>query len=829
MEIVSPKTTPAGLREEEATVQRSRHGRNEFSAGGSKSALRTIVDILREPMFILLLLSCTLYFILGEPSQGMLMLVAMLFVAAISWYQEVKSTHALEALRQLTEPGVTVVRDGRERVIPSGELVPGDVMIVEEGSLVPADATILDANDLSVNESILTGESAPVEKAADGDTRLFQGTTVNSGRCMARVTATGNATELGRLGRSITFTSSTKTLLQKQITHIVQVMAIIGGIVFVAIWLLNYFHTGEVLTSLLFALTLAMAIIPEEIPVAFSSFMALGAYRMARLGIITRQPVTIENLGRVSVICLDKTGTITENRMKVVSVYDYGRDRLENDVTRVGEVLYIARLASEPFPFDAMEMAIVAAYERSTPERANLPHMVHEYPLGGRPPLMTHVYPGPDGHLVAGKGAPERVLSICKLDGETARRVIGVVAEMASFGYRVLGICKAGHRGGRYPADQDEFDWRFMGLVALYDPPKAGVQQELERWQQAGIKVRLVTGDFKETALHIARQVGLPDAREVITGDEVMTATPRELALRAATCTVFARMFPEAKLRLMEALEAGGEIVGMVGDGVNDGPALKAAHIGIAMGGKGTEIARQAADLVLTDDKLERITEAIRQGRKIYYNLKKAIRYIFSIHIPILLLATLPVILNWTYPNIFTPVHIIFFELIMGPTCSVFFENEPVEPGIMTRPPRQRGEALFSRKEIGFNFVQGGIIAGGILFLYHYFMTHGYPLPYVRTVVFLTLMIVNLLLTFTGRSLEENLARTLRYRNNLVPYIIGISILFLTSVMAFPVLRGLFGLQLLHGAHYLLCVATAMAVTLWFEMYKTVTKKTQPI
>jgi len=827
--VASPNTASPGLREEEADLRRKQYGRNEFSASRKKSGLRTIADILREPMFILLLLSCTLYFILGEPGEGILMLVAMLFVAAISWYQEIKSTHALEALRQLTQPGVVVIRDGRERVISSGELVPGDVMIVEEGSLVPADATILESNDLSVNESILTGESAPVERVADGDRRLFQGTTVNSGRCTARVTATGNNTELGRLGRSITFTSPTKTLLQKQITHIVQVMALIGGVIFAAVWLLNYVHTSEVLTSLLFALTLAMAIIPEEIPVAFSSFMALGAYRMARLGIITRKPATIENLGRVSLICLDKTGTITENRMKVVSVYSYDRDKVEDDTTTAGEPLYIARLASERSPFDAMEKAIVEAYEDSTPGRGALPDMVHEYPLAGRPPLMTHVYPGPDGHIVAGKGAPERVLKVCRLDGDAVRHIMEIVAKLASFGHRVLGICTAGHHGESYPADQDDFAWRFVGLVALYDPPKAGVRAEFERWRRAGIKIRLVTGDFRETAQHIAQQVGLQDTGEVITGDQVIGAAQAELAQLAATSTVFARMFPEAKLKLVETLSAAGEIVAMVGDGVNDGPALKAAHIGIAMGGKGTEIARQAADLVLTDDKLERITEAIRQGRKIYYNLKKAVRYIFSIHIPLLLVATLPVVLNWAYPNIFTPVHIIFFELIMGPTCSVFFENEPVEPGIMTRPPRQRDEALFSARELGFSFLQGAILAGGILLLYHYFMTHGYPLPYVRAMVFLSLITVNLLLTFTGRSLDENLAKTLRYRNNLVPYLIGVSILFLVGVMAIPVLRGLFGLQLLRGTHYLLCLATAIVVTLWFEGYKTLTKKNKPL
>jgi Ca2+-transporting ATPase len=827
MEVLSAGTS--GLGEADVLLQRSRYGRNEFSQERKNASLRMILDILREPMFILLLLSCCLYFILGESGQGMLMLVAMLFVAAISWYQEMKSTHALKALRQLTEPGVTVIRDGRVQVILAGELVPGDVILVEEGNLLPADATILDANDLSVNESILTGESAPADKAADGDNLLFQGTTVNSGRCMARVTATGNATRLGRLGRSITFTGTAKTMLQMQITRVVKVMAVIGAMVFAAIWILNYYHTGEVLTSLLFALTLAMAIIPEEIPVAFSSFMALGAYRMARLGIITRQPVTIENLGRVSVICLDKTGTITENRMKVVSVYDYARNTLMEDIAMAGDVLSIARLASERSPFDAMEKAIVEAYEQSAPSAKDPPPMVHEYPLGGRPPLMTHVYPGPGEALVTGKGAPERVLRICGLDGEAGGRIKKVIADMASLGYRVLGIARARHRGAKFPDDQDAFDWQFVGLVALYDPPKAGVRAEFDGWRQAGIKIRLVTGDYKETARQMALQVGLPDAQQVITGDEVMNATAAELTANAKTCSVFARMFPEAKLRLVETLEAAGETVAMVGDGVNDGPALKAAHIGIAMGGKGAEIARQAADLVLTDDKLERVTEAIRQGRKIYYNLKKAVRYIFSIHIPILLIATLPVLLDWRYPNIFTPVHIIFFELIMGPTCSVFFENEPVEPGMMTRRPRARDEALFSFPELGFNFVQGCIIAAGILALYHYFMTHGYPLTYVRSMVFLPLMIVNLLLTFTGRSFEEGLLKTLHYRNDLVPYVVGASILFLASVMAVPFLRDLFGLHPLRPLHYLLCVGTSMAVTLWFEGHKTLTKKNKTL
>jgi len=840
MTSLSVSLAGQGLKTHELSSLEEKFGKNEFSVRRRAGILRTAWDIVREPMFLILLLACLLYFLLGETGNGLLMLASLFFVGAISFYQEVKSSHALAALRQYTQPMVTVIRDGKEQAIFSRDLLPGDVFLIEEGDLVPADADILQANDLSVNESILTGESLPVEKnAGAADPRLFQGTTINSGKGYARVTAIGNSTELGKLGRSIADIPTAKTELQRQINRFVRIMALLGMAIFGVIWLVNFLHTHQLLESLLLGLTFAMAIIPEEIPVAFSSFMALGAYHMARLGIITRQPLTIENLGAVSVICLDKTGTVTENRMTVKWVYDREQDRSADVTDDVGfaglDVLRFGRLASEKAPFDAMEKAIVQAYEQQEKARGTaaleIPEMIHEYPLGGQPPMMTHVYRADTESamtVVAGKGAPERILAICRLDPSLERRIRAMIIDLASKGYRVLGVCGASHPGDNYPASQDDFDWQFKGLLALYDPPKLEVRKEFAKWQRAGIAIKLVTGDFPATAQHIGEMVGLNTSGNVVTGDQVISQSMAESKQMAASATIFARMFPEAKLKLVEALKASGEIVAMMGDGVNDGPALRSAHIGVAMGGKGTEIARQAADLILTDDNLEKVTEAIRQGRKIYHNLKKAIRYIISIHVPIMLIASVPLLLGWRYPNIFTPIHIIFLELIMGPTCSIFFENEPVESGIMEIPPRTHSAGIFTGKELSMSLLQGAIIAAGIMTLYYYFMRNDYPLGYVRSIVFFTLILANVFLTFANRSFDENLSHTLRYKNYLAKYIVVASVLFLVSLVFVPLLRTLFGLTQLNPVHYWVCLVTAVVITLWFEVYKTWFKNKKP-
>lgn len=819
----------AGLTRTQVDTLRQQHGWNELPAENGRHLWRTIRGIVFEPMFAVLLLACGLYLVLGELDQGLLMLAGMIFVAAISFFQDVKSNHALQALRQYTEPRIGVIREGAVQSILSRELVPGDLMILEEGNLVPADGVVVQSNDLSVNESVLTGESVPVDKnAADGDSRLFQGGTVNSGRGLVRATATGATTQLGKLGKSLSVITTSKTLLQQQIGRFVTIMAWIGGGVFLILLLVNYGHTRDILRSVLVGLTLAMAIIPEEIPVAFSSFMALGAWRMAKLGIITRQPVTIENLGAVSVICLDKTGTITENRMRVAATYDHASRQLLQQSGSPGQaqdLLYLARLASEKEPFDAMEKAIVEASPDAARD-ATYPLLIHEYALGGRPPMMTHVYQTGDGILVTGKGAPERIFAACRLAGEEEDRVAAVASKMAADGYRVLGICKASPAQGSFPAAQDDFPWQFAGLVALFDPPRKAIREEFERWHKAGIQIRLVTGDYAETARNIAAQVGIAAAGDTVTGDEVMGSTEAGLKQLATDRTLFVRMFPEAKLKLIDALKSNGEIVAMIGDGVNDGPALRSAHIGIAMGQRGTELAREAAALILTDDDPSKVTEAIAQGRKIYHNLKKALRYIISIHVPIILTATLPVLLNWKYPNVFSPVHVIFLELIMGPTCSVFFENEPVEPLLMSRPPRPRRNNIITLRELMISLSQGIIIAGGILLLYHHYMREGYTLAYVRTVVFFTIVIANVFLTLVNRSFEESIFRTIRYRNRLAPIALAASLFFLASLAFIPPVREAFGLLPLRAVDYTLAAGVGVASALWLELLKWLSRIT---
>ena len=816
-----------GLKQAEILLLEKKYGRNEFEADTTGSIFPLVWGIVKEPMFLMLLAACLLYFILGQAKEGFLMLAAMVFVGAISVYQEVKSTNALAALKQYTQPKVIVIRDGAEKTILSRDLVPGDVMVLEEGSRIPTDAMVLQSNDLTVNESIITGESMPADKnGSSPENQLFQGTMINTGKCLAKVTATGNLTVLGKLGKSISSISVSKTLLQEQITRFVKIMATMGIIIFCLIWLVNYLHTKELIQSLLLGLTLAMAIFPEEIPVAFSSFMALGAFHMAKLGIITRQPLTIENLGAVSIICLDKTGTITENKMEVKSIYNFEKDLLEeikNGTDLLSQdVLRYARLASEGTPFDAMEKAIVCAFEMHSRESVSLPSMVHEYPLGGKPPMMTHVYEWESNKMIAGKGAPERILNVCRLDQASKMKMQSIVIQMASMGYRVLGVCAAAFNGIEYPAQQDDFPWEFKGLLALYDPPKKGVKTHFDTWSRAGIQIKLVTGDYKETALNIATQVGMKLNGPVITGEQIMKMPTEGLQKEARESSIFARMFPEAKLKLIDALKANGEIVAMMGDGVNDGPALKSAQIGIAMGDKGTEIAREAAGLVLTDDDMGKVTEAIRQGRKIYYNLKKAIRYIISIHVPIVLTASVPLLLGWKFTAIFTPIHIIFLELVMGPTCSVFFEREPVEPGIMLQPPRSHTHSIFTSKELLISLLQGLAMAVGLLIVYYFYMTEGYDISYIRTVVFTTLIISNIFLTFVNRSFEENIFKTVRYKNTLTPYVLFASIVFLCCISFIPFIRQLFELTHLHPAHYFLSLGLAMVITWWFEIYKTV-------
>lgn len=811
-----------GLRQEEAARLLAIHGENRLRLNEERRLLYILRDVVKEPMFLLLSFACSLYFLLGEAAEGTMMLAALLFVAAISVYQELKTANALAALQSLTEPRVTVFRDGAKTEIQTAEVVPGDWILVEEGQKFPADGRVMESNDLTVNEGILTGEAFPVDKDLEGDFTVYQGTVVNSGRCIARVEATGGETALGKLGKSVVTYAESKTVLQQQIEFFVRRLALFGLAAFALIFTINYFQTQNLFASLLFGLTLAMSAIPEEIPVAFSSFMALGAHALSKMGIITRQPMVIETLGAVNVICLDKTGTITENKMAVDTVYHWKTQQAEgtgNHSALAAKVLHIASLASEQTPFDAMEKAIIEAGTAAGNPFTRSP-LVKEYPLEGRPPMMTHVYQEGDHFLATAKGGVERLISACRLSAQESETILAAAASMAAKGHRVMGVARAQVLTDRFPQSQEEFDWRFVGLLSLADPPKPSIGKVLQDFYNAGIQVKLLTGDYHQTAEAIANQVGLQMGAETYTGEAVMQATPEKLAVMVGGSHLFTRMFPEAKRRVVKALQDRGNIVAMTGDGVNDGPALKTANIGIALGKNGTEVARQAADLILTDDNLQRITEAIRQGRKIFSNLKKAIRYIVSIHIPIILVASLPLLFGWKYPNIFTPIHVIFLELIMGPTCSVFYEREPVEPNSMHLPPRKKDAGFFDREEIGISVVQGLVIAFGVLLLFFLYAREGASQAEVRTIVFTTLVFSNVFLTFTNRSFTETILHTFRYRNGLTLPVLLLSFLFLASLHLVPFVQGIFGLAPIAPITFFVCFFTAVFTVGWFEWYK---------
>lgn len=820
------KKTSTGLTDLEVLESAKKFGTNSVEHQKKNHFLNSILDSVKEPMFLLLLTATSIYFITGDYGDGIFMAIAIIFVVAISVFQESRSRNAIEALKKLTQPKCKVIRNSQLIEIPTEKIVIGDCVQLEEGAFIPADGIILSSNDFSVNESILTGESLAVFKSNESENKqVFQGTIVASGLAICEVTAIGNKTQLGKIGSSLNAIEEEKTPLQIQIGNFVTKMSIIGLVIFAIVWAINYYNSGLVLDSLLKALTLAMSVIPEEIPVAFTTFMALGAWRLMKMGIITKQTKTVETLGSATVICTDKTGTITENRMSLAELYLFKSNSIIATSQKLNpeaeEVLNYAMWSSEPIPFDAMEIAIHEAYSNFESEDER-PHfkMVHEYPLSGKPPMMTHVFENESGKkIIAAKGAPEALIAVSYLSEAEKNQIFEAMKAMMQKGFRVLGVGVSDFEGKDYPSTQQELKFHFKGLVAFYDPPKHNIQAVFETFYKAGIQVKIVTGDNAETTSTIARQVGFKNADKVLNGDELMAMDEATLKEKVMETAIFTRMFPEAKLRIIKALKANNQIVAMTGDGVNDGPALKSAHIGIAMGKKGTEIAKQAANLILIDDNFERMTDAIAMGRKIYLNLKKAIQYIISIHIPIILIVFIPLALGWMYPNIFTPVHIIFLEIIMGPTCSIIYENEPMEDNLMLQKPRPLTTTFFNFKEVLISIIQGLVITLGLLFIYQYAIGENMSEKGTRTLIFLTLITSNIILTLANRSFYYSIFKTIQYKNNLVGLIIGVTIVLTGLLLFIPAFSNFFLFEMVSGSQIGLCVLVGSISVLWVEIY----------
>lgn len=822
---------PAGIRGLDmpaVLAARQQYGDNVQVHTGKTAGRQLWLNILKEPVILLLLAVTLVYLLTGATGEACFMLFALLVVYGISFYQDNRSRKALLALEKMAAPLSKVIRNGQVQAIPTAEVVVGDSMIVEEGETINADAIIQYSHDFSVNEAVLTGEAYPLAKSENGteqEVYVYSGSTVVSGLAICTVKATGRQTRLGQLGNTLRSIPEEPTPLEVQIRRFVKGMALAGILMFVLVCLVSYWQSRQWLDSLLKGLTLGMSIIPEEIPVAFATFMALGAWRLMQEGVIVKKTKTVETLGSTTVLCVDKTGTITENRMSLQAVYVYEQDAffLQPEWTQpaAASVIRYAMWASEPIPFDPMEKALHQAYETTavTDERPAAA-LVQEYPLGGIPPMMTHVFDtGTGGRLVAAKGAPEAILQVTHLPEADRQRVLNRVNQLAGQGFRVIGVARA-EPVLPMPARQQQLPFVFIGLVAFFDPPKADTGVVFRQLHAAGIQVKILTGDNATTTLAIAQQVMPGKQTRAIDGTVLSSLGPAALQEKLKQTAVFTRMFPEVKLAVINALKQSGEVVAMIGDGVNDALALKAAHIGIAMGKKGTEMARQSADLVLVKDELAALVNAVAAGRRIYTNIKKAVVYIIAIHIPIIFTVALPLFFHWRYPAILTPVHVIFLELVMGPTCSIAFEREPMEENAMRVPPRPKGAGLLSLREMGTGIVQGCIITAGVLLVYLHAVALNQTEIATRSAVFTTLVLANIFLTFSNRSLYYSFFYCLKARNYLLVGITALTLLWWLLVLYVPPFAAFFGVEPLPAQTMWYCLLAALVSVGWFEVWK---------
>ncbi len=818
-----------GLTDKEVENVRNKCGYNQINSVQKDTWYLLLIDILKEPMLLLLIAVAVIYLAVGDYSEAVFMLGAIVAVSGISFYQDSRSKKALAALKKLNESLSIVVRNSNVIQIPTYEIAVGDLCIIEEGKMINADGQIVHSNDFSVNEASLTGESFSVFKNHESeDNKVYSGTLVVSGLAVYKVEEIGSETRLGKIGQSIQNINETQSPLQFQIRNFVNWMAVTGMVVFLMVWIYNYIQTKNIIDSLLAGLTMAMSILPEEIPVAFTTFMALGAWKLMKEGVIVKRSSIVETLGSTTVICTDKTGTITENSMHLKLLYDYrtGRTYDEKDFedNTLSELVSYAMWSSEPVPFDPMEKALHQLYEKTQPkDRRKEFQMLHEYPLDGKPPMMTHLLENKSGErIIAAKGAPEAILAVTDLSEQEKEKLRLLNKNFGKQGYRILGVAKSRFAGNEFHEKQQDFKFEFLGFTVFYDPPKQGIRDVFQKIYNAGIKVKVITGDNADTTNAIAQQAGIINNSPAVNGEEIMHRSETELKVLSENATLFTRMFPEAKLTMINTFKQNGEVVAMLGDGVNDAPALKAAHIGVAMGSKGTEIAKAAASLVITNDDLGKLITGIAAGRRIYTNIKKAIQYIISIHIPIILTVSLPLFFGWVYPYIFTPVHVIFLELIMGPTCSIIYENEPMEKDTMIHKPRKMTDTFLNWKELGVSIIQGLVITIGILYAYQYAIANNDNEEKTRAIVFTTLIFANILLSLANRSFHYSMFECFKNKNILFPVMVITTLVLLFAILYVPVFAGFFRLTSLNTQELGMTLLIASASVLWFEIYKLI-------
>ncbi|MEK7270897.1 MAG: cation-translocating P-type ATPase, partial [Planctomycetota bacterium] len=821
-----------------------REGPNELPAQEKRSLLAIAFEVAREPMFLMLVAAGALYLLMGEPADALMLLGFVFVVMGITIVQARRTERALDALRDLSSPRALVIRDGAQRRIPGRDVARGDLVVLSEGDRVPADGLLRRGLHLSADESLLTGESVPVRKVPSAEAQaldrpggddlpsVFSGTLITAGQGIAEIAATGLRAELGKIGKALEQVRPEPTLLQKETGRLVRVFAVAGLLACALVVLVFAFTRGGGADAwkqgLLAGIAMAMATLPEEFPVVLTVFLALGAWRISRSRVLTRRMPAIETLGAATVLCVDKTGTITQNRMtlRALAVSDRELDlaALPGGLPEeMHGLLENAILASKRDPFDPMERALHVAGDRLIKDTEHLHpgwSLSREYPLTPGLLAVSHAWGIGRGDevVVAAKGAPEAIADLCHLAPAQEESLSREVAVLASRGLRVLGVARGVTRLGSLPEAHHDLSLELVGLLGFEDPLRPTVPAAVAECQAAGIRVVMITGDYPLTARSIARQAGIADGGEAISGPELDRMSDEELARRIRDVRVFARVVPEQKLRIVTALKANGEVVAMTGDGVNDAPALKAAHIGIAMGGRGTDVARESASLVLLDDDFTSIVAAVRLGRRIFDNIKKAIAFILAVHVPIAGLSMLPVFFaDW--PLLLLPVHIVFLELIIDPSCSLIFEAEDAEADVMRRPPRRPDERLFSRRTIGLSLMQGFSVLAVCLGVF-LFARSDHSADAARALTFTSLVVAFVVIILVNRSWTRSALSMLRVPNAARRWVVLGAFAFLAAILAIPFAQKIFHFAPLHSVDAVLSLGAGLVCVLWFELVK---------
>ncbi|WP_237173310.1 cation-translocating P-type ATPase [Paracandidimonas lactea] len=823
-------------------------GPNELPQAGRRSVLRIALEVLREPMLVLLLTGGLVYLLLGDRAEALILLVFASFSVAITVIQETRTERVLEALRDLSSPRALVIREGARVRIAGREVVRGDLLVLEQGDRIAADAILIDAADLQVDESLLTGESLPVGKQADaaaaenrkgshmphprgeGQPYVYSGSLVVRGSGIARVVATGARTEIGKIGQSLKALDIEAPRLRRETARIVAWCAVGGVLVACLVVALYGLYRGGWLEAMLAGIAVGMSMLPEEFPVVLAVFMAMGAWRIGKAGVLTRRAAAIETLGSATVLCTDKTGTLTENRMALAQAClpSTGAVALEHgkpvsDACRT--LIETAARASAPNPSDPMEIALHAARNTFAPAESTDAQPIHSYGL--RPDLLAMSNIWDDGRELAicAKGAPEAIARLCRLSADATQSMLKAVEEMATQGIRVLAVATSTAPDRRWAESQLDYHYTLTGLVGLADPLRASVPGAIAECQRAGIRVVMITGDYAATAQSIAVQAGIENG-DVLTGSDLEALDDKQLAERLKTVTVFARIMPQQKLRIVQAFKACGEVVAMTGDGVNDAPSLKAAHIGIAMGGRGTDVAREASALVLLDDDFTAIVHSARLGRRIYDNIRKAMGFIFAVHVPIAGLALLP--LFFGLPILLGPIHIALLEMVIDPVCALVFEAERAENDVMERPPRDPAERMFSLRMLAWSIMQGGIafaMLGAVFFAKTW---AGTPEAEVRALLFFGLVAQIVALILVNRSFGPSLRDAFLRKNAALGYVAAAVICVVGLVLLLPEAQALLKFGSITWDDMLLALGLGVGLLLALEGCKYLAARSVP-